>query len=226
MLNDSFDEILRKEKALDAEVLNIWGENAFLDGITCYEKFIKAKYRILWILKEVNNTNNKEKEHNRRKYHYSVQGSKTFYNIMRVCYAIFNSIEKYDKKLLAISKDECLINDSIVLDEIAIINVKKSGGNSITIPGSIDREYKKQGVKQFLMKQIDFINPHIIINSSRVLQLYKDLCNDNYSKINGELYSIYNNRLIIDTGHPLMAPTKYYCDQILKIVFENINKIN
>jgi hypothetical protein len=73
---------------------------------------------------------------------------------------------------------------------------------------------------------INFINPQIIINSSGVEQLFIDLSNGNYSKDNGELYSIANNKIIIDTGHPLRAPTEYYCNQILKIVFENLNKIN
>jgi hypothetical protein len=215
-----------KEKEFDQEINKIWGERAFLDGITCYENFYKTKYKILWILKEVNNTNNKEKDQNRREFHGKVQGSQTFYNIMRVCYAILNGIEKYDKNLLAISKDECLINDCIVLDEIAIINVKKSGGLNFTAPGTIDREYMKQDVKKFIHKQIDFINPHIIINSSGARQLFYDLCNNNYVKNKGELYSIFKNRIIINTGHPLMAPTEYYCNQILNIVFENIDKIN
>jgi len=214
------------ENELDQEIIKIWGEKAFLDGITCYDKYIKAKYKILWILKEVNDTNNKEKDQNRREFHAKVQGSQTFYNIMRVCYAILNGIEKYDKKLLAISKDECLINDSIVLDEIAIINVKKSGGISVTASGAIDKEYMKQDVKQFTLKQINFINPQIIINSSGVKQLFYDLCNNNYEKSNGELYSIHNNRIIIDTGHPLMAPTEYYCNQILNIVNGNIYKLD
>jgi hypothetical protein len=223
---NSLDEIKKIESSLDEEILKIWGEDAFFDGITCHEKFLKAKYRILWILKEVKNKDNKEKYQNRREFHGIVQGSQTFYNIMHICYAILNGIKSYDEKLLAISKDECLINDCIVLDEIAIINVKKSSdGINKTPKGTIDREYQKQDVKQFLMKQINFINPHIIINSSGAIQLFKDLCNDNYSENNAEFYSVFNNRLIIDTSHPLGAPKKYYCDQILKIVFENINNI-
>jgi hypothetical protein len=224
MVDDKSEGMLKLERTLDDEIFTIWGKDAFLDGITCHDKFAKAKYKILWILKEVNDRDNRN--HNRREFHAQVQGVQTFYNIMRVCYAILNNIERYDKKLLAISKDECLINNCIVLDEIAIINVKKSGGRNITMPGTIDREYLKQDVKSFLIKQIDFINPQIIINSSGVKQLFIDLSNGNYLKDNGELYSIANNRIIIDTGHPLMAPTEYYCNQILKIVFENINKIN
>jgi hypothetical protein len=224
MAENLLEKVLKTERTLDNEILSIWGEDAFLDGITCHEKYFKAKYKILWILKEVNDRDNRN--HNRREFHAKVQGIQTFYNIMRVCYAILNGFERYDKKLLEISKDECLINNCIVLDEIAIINVKKSGGKNITPPGTISQEYLKHDVKQFLIKQIDFINPQIIINSSGVKQLFIDLSNNNYTKNNGELYSIANNRIIIDTGHPLMAPTEYYCNQILKIVFENINKIN
>ena len=150
MPKNSLDEIKKMENTLDEEILKIWGENAFIDGITCHEKFCNAKYKILWILKEVNEQNSKDR--NRREFHAKVQGSKTFYNIMRVCYAILNGIETYDKKILSISKDECLINDSIVLDEIAIINVKKSGGGNSTPPGTIDIEYKKQDVKEFILK--------------------------------------------------------------------------
>jgi hypothetical protein len=173
MNNDVMEEALEIERALDHEIFKIWGEDAFLDGITCHKKFNKAKYKILWILKEVNDRDNKN--HNRREFHGKVQGVQTFYNIMRVCYAILNGIEKYDKNTLAISRDECLINNCIVLDEIAIINVKKSGGKSVTYPGAIEREYMKPDVKQYLIKQINFINPQIIINSSGVKQLFLDL---------------------------------------------------
>ena len=112
-----------------------------------------------------------------------------------------------------------------VLDEIAIINVNKSGGASSTPAGKMDLEYKRDGVKDFLFRQIEFINPDIIINSHDVSQFFLDQAGNNeIKKINGEQYSMNNERLIIWTSHPNRAPKESYCNNILNIVNDNWKK--
>ena len=76
-----------------------------------------------------------------------------------------------------------------------------------------------ENCRSCLLKQIEFINPEIIINSHGVYKFFIDLVGNNeIKKIHGEQYGINNNRLIIWTSHPNRAPKKNYCNNILNIV--------
>jgi hypothetical protein len=215
----SIEKFLTRQTELDTEMSKIWG-NPYLDGITDYEKYIKAPIKILWILKEPNGMGGG----NHRIFHKDVRDyslwQMTFGNIMRVGYGIFEGCNNYNE-IPEIDKSECLIGDYPILDEIAIINVNKSGGNSSTPQGKLDIEYERTGVKEFLHKQIEFINPEIIINSHGVYRFFLDQIGDNNIKvINGEKYAMVKNRLIIWTSHPNRAPKESYCNNILRIANE------
>jgi hypothetical protein len=208
------EQYLSMEKALDKEMASVW-PNTFYDGIADYDKYCKAKYKILWILKEVNKRD--EKYHDFREFYKIVEKEQTYYNIMRVSYAMLNDMTEYDEKKLHIS-DESLIDDEPVLDQIAIININKSGGGSTSNQNFLEGEYGRNGVKELLFKQIELIDPQIIINCHHVRNFFMDqIGSAKHEKDHGELYAFTGKRLIIDTGHPLMAHTQSYCDQILKI---------
>jgi len=229
-------EFIQKQTELDSEMAKIW-ENPFLDGVTNYENYIKAPVKILWILKEPNNSGKNSREGgNQREFHNFIgdydNWQMTYANIMRVAYGILTGSKNY-KEIPAIDKKECLIKDENgdewpVFDEIAIINVKKSGGGSITDKKSLEMEYKREGVKEFLFKQIEFINPEIIINSHGVYEFYNDLTfneglgfsHEVGSSDNGVRFSINNNRLLIWTSHPNNRTTtaENYCNNILDVV--------
>jgi hypothetical protein len=87
MLNH--EEYLEKEKELDLEMSKIW-DNPRLDGITNFEKYIKAPVKILWVLKEPNG----KRGGNHRNFHKDVRSyglwTRTYANIMRVVYGILN----------------------------------------------------------------------------------------------------------------------------------------
>jgi hypothetical protein len=212
------DDFLKQQNELDVEISKIW-EYPHFDGITDYELYKKAPVKLLWILKEPSNTiaeNSRESCLNVKDY--SPYWQNTFANIMRVAYAILDGDKDY-AEIPSINKKECTIGDSIILDEIALININKSGGSKITLPGKLNREYKRAGVKEFLLKQIEFINPEIIINSHGVRPFFNDQTGGNETKkINAEEYAVNNNRLIIWTTHPTRAEPKSYCNNILNIV--------
>lgn len=166
------EEYLKIENEMDAEMATIW-EKPYLDGITDFENYKKATTKLLWILKEPNSIGGG----NQRVFHKDVRDysrwKSTFGNIMRVSYAILEKIDEY-KKIPEIDTKECTINNKPVLNEIAIINVNKSGGGSITPSGKLDVEYRRKNVKEYLFKQIELINPQIIINTHDVYQFFKD----------------------------------------------------
>jgi len=211
-------EFNKQQENLDNEMSKIW-EHPFVDGITEYKLYKDEPIKILWILKEPNGT----KGGNHRELHLNVKDyysrwQNTYANIMYVGYGILEDIKKFSE-IPHINKDECLIRDQGVLDRIAIINVNKSGGGSRTPKGKMENEYKRTGVKDFLLKQIEFIAPDIIINSHGVRQFFIDQVGDNeIKKINAEEYSVNNNRLIIWTTHPNGAHQESYCNNILNIV--------
>jgi len=212
------DDFLRQQKELDEEISKIW-EHPHFDGIADYELYKKARVKLLWILKEPSNTiGGNSREFCLNVKDYSPYWQNTFANIMRVAYGILDGDKDY-AEIPTINEKECTIGDSIILDEIAIININKSGGGKITLPSKLNREYKRIGVKDFLLKQIDFISPDIIIHSHGVYQFFLDQTGGNeIKKINAEEYAVNNNRLIIWTSHPNRAEPKSYCNNILKIV--------
>ena len=230
--NMNIDEYLKHEKEMDIEMAKIW-ENPFLDGITNYQMYVKAPVRILWILKEPNNSGeNSRKGGNQREFHKDIRDyvywQSSYANIIRVAYGILAGKKEYNE-IPPINTKECMIEENgdewFVLDEIAIINVNKSGGASSTPAGKMDLEYKRDGVKDFLFRQIQFINPDIIINSHGVYQFFLDQAGNNeIKKINAEEYSVDNKRLMIWTGHPNRAPKEKYCNNILNIVNNNLEE--
>jgi hypothetical protein len=222
MDNEHFQ--LRQDE-LDEEIKKTWGEDSFLDGITNFEKYQRAKVKILWILKEVNNRDGRH--HNRREYHEKYATQKTYLNMMLVCHAILHSLPEYDKNILTITKDETLIEgkgleDGVVLDHIAIINVNKGqDGKSSTPSGKLQNMYiNNPQIKTFLLKQIDFINPQIIINTHDCDALSKDLIGkDKFKKIYDCNYEINNNRLILQYWHPgIPMDEEEYCSALIKTV--------
>ena len=211
------DEYLKIEKEMDVEMSKIW-DKPFFDGITNYELYKKSPIKILWILKEPNGKGGG----NHRIFHEDIRNynrwKSTYGNIMRVGYAILDGISEF-KEIPSIDTKECTIANVPVLDEVAIININKSAGGSVTPIGKLDIEYKRDGVKEYLLKQIEFMNPEIIINSHGVYKFFLDqIENNEVKKVHGEQYAINKKRLIIWTSHPNRAPKESYCNNILNII--------
>ncbi|WP_461257386.1 hypothetical protein [Treponema sp. R80B11-R83G3] len=215
-------EFKEKENELDEEMKTIW-ENPCVDGITEYSLYKDEPVKILWILKEKNGS---DCSITHRDFHIDVRRytrwQATYANIMYVSYGIREGI-KYFSEIPHINKEVCTIGkeNEIVLDKIAIININKSGGGSRTPKGKMIKEYERPGVKDFLFKQIEFINPDIIINTHGVENFFNDQVGSNEIinfEYNAERYAINKNKLIIWTTHPCGAHQESYCNNILNII--------
>jgi hypothetical protein len=206
------NEFLKKEEELDRELSSIWGEYSIVDGITDYAKYDKCNTKILWILREPNTGGIKQKW-NHRVFHkddYTKYNKwkATYKNIILVSYGILKGMYKVESILPDFDEKSGKIGDSNVLEEIAIINVKKTGGKSTSNRGELNREYARPEVKEFLFKQIEFIKPDIIINAHGITAFTDDQ------------EEILKERLIIKTYHPAQTrlPRNLYCNNTLNLV--------
>jgi hypothetical protein len=201
------------EDFFDEEIRNSWGNNATFDGITDIEEYQKASVKILWILKEANNGD----EENpilfyQRDFHKDItkqnrEGKNypwwnTYSNILYASFGIihnevfknFNGMEDLDRKTAK-------IDGEYILSKIAFINVKKGSGGKSSNSNQIEKNYIEN--KEVLMRQIQGINPDVIINCSKVTQITIDL------KQSG-LY-----KLVLEKGHPMAKSPWKYVDDIL-----------
>ena len=219
-----------KEADFDKEIKKNWAYPV-LDGITDLKLYKQAKYRILWILKEPNKSDDKKEEWNHRDFHYEgTAGYKrwfvTYKRIHYISYGLLNDDIscRYD-----IDMETAKINGINSLQQIAIININKSGGEAFSNQAKIDMHYEEK--KEILHSQIDGINPEIIINVSRCEPLFNDLSENNkIQKLrNSELrYCITPERLVIDYYHPGVhskgITDEKYCNDMFNAVKKWANK--
>lgn len=221
--------MLRTEDELDQEMCSRYGSSCIRDGITNIEKFYNAEtnYRILWILKEPNSS---DEGWNMRNFHKALNKKRedktrkdarwnwksTYQKIVQVSHGLLHGIYHYEK---IPASNEIVVD---VMNSIAFINVKKTGGTEKSKWKVINQSYTDH--KEFLHKQIEEISPNIIINCSGINQLFRDLsAKSNCSVINEKVdpfsYSFGNERLIINAYHPnerRLGKVKYF-DVIAKI---------
>jgi hypothetical protein len=220
------EEFEKKDLELDEEMDQIWGKGANVDGIACFEEYQKASPKILWILKEPNG----EGDWSYKDFLIDIskcgnsQVMQTYGRITEVSYGMLKGITEYDKEKLR-STGKGRIAGEYVIGNIAVINVKKTGGKSGTQPGTIKDEYVRNGVKDFLLKQIEFIAPDIIINCygycyGEAWQFFLDQAGVSGKYSGGTQYLIKNKRLYIWTSHPNRAKAVSYFNTLLKIFNE------
>ncbi len=188
----------------DAEIKKAYGKNSVVDGITDMSRYKKADPKILWILKEANNSHTSNPNENQRDFHTDVTSypkwKLTFKRIISCSYGII-----YKNKELNVDENACINGVNVMLD-IALINVNKCGGNSRSNNSSISAKYNEY--KDVILEQIKQINPDVIINCSEVLSLTSDLqdrfvLSEEIKKRNANAKVYYNNeKLLIDYCHP------------------------
>lgn len=217
-----FDEIIRQE----------WGSPIIKDGIIDIEKFLTAKPKILWVLKEGNEKSpNKDRDH--REFHENVtvypKWSITYENVIKSTYGLLYDCRFSD--LPRLDNNDAKINVENVLLKVALINVNKNGGVGTADRTNIELNYSLH--RKVLLTQIKEINPDVIINCSRVFRLFNDVSSekfydlekDNLNKIN---FSYNNDKLFIDYYHPgcrkSTKTTEQYCSDIINI-YQNWLKI-
>lgn len=194
------------------------GKNPILDGIVCEEKYNKSKYKILWILKEPNGEDDdwdmREFIGNKKyltNYHL---WRRTFLPIIYSNYGILNNFCQWND-MEDIDKDISMFE---VLRQIALINIKKISGKSVSNYSVIWHEYNLY--KDIILKQIECYKPDIIIGGGTLHIVAEDLGFDHEKmKPSGEsaTYLFHKNQLFISAYHPNQRKHKQqeYCDDII-----------
>ncbi len=164
------------------------------DGINNETLFEKAKRRILFITKEPNDPKQKEGDYRNwwkkgLKYTFS-------HRIAEWSYGILNDFPPIEQ----IQKDKEGYKN--VIFQIAFMNVKKSGGGGNSKYEIIEEHLIKN--KQNLIKQIEIINPEIIILGLTWKRIRNMLFDTVQWKSSGYHIPIgkFNNAKVIDFYHP------------------------
>lgn len=213
--NSDFDETIKKE----------WPSPVMYDGITNMEQYKNSNPKILWILKETNENGNGE-DRNHREFHENVTvyayWKRTYKKIILSTYGLINNVSFSDMLFFANDKNLCGHYD--ILNQIAFINVNKTGATSQSKNCYISKYYQKH--KDTLLTQVDEIAPDVIINCSRVGAFFDDLSEHyNLTKqvkktTDNWIINYANNgkKLLIDYWHPnAKIEDDWYCTQIIDI---------
>ena len=134
------------------------------DGIIDKKQYVCAPYKILWILKETNGQDfelawalgYQAKQKNWGGFH------KTYRRVVQISSAILE--KNWD------SMSDAKQKFPVIIPQIAVININKTGGTSKSKHKEILAYYNQN--KQLLMRQIKAINPDIIINANQVNEMF------------------------------------------------------
>jgi hypothetical protein len=196
------------------------------DGVVDIDCYIASNPRILWILKEPW----EELDEAGRGGDWSVtQGllSKpletnrgTYAPMAYVTYAIFHGFPAWDK-IHYVTQDPEVAN---CLRCIAYINISKLPGPKQSNSTSIALAYTKN--RNLLLKQINTINPDIIIGGSTLYLFFDDLglTREMFTKHGSASFCANEGRLYIDAYHPnqrTVTPADYVND-IVSIVRDEL----
>ena len=191
--------------------------DSVIDGIVSKERFCKARYKILWILKEPSDEEgggwSLTEFLSQPKKVMPYARKSTLQPIIHVSYGILKGPVPY-----AELPDSTGIID--ILTEISVINVNKLPGGSRSDPSILKAAYNE--FKELLYIQISCISPDVIIGGNTLSLFMQDL-NVQQSEIDKSHTDTFffkkYNRLWIDAYHPgqtNLTQEKYY-NQILEI---------
>ncbi len=200
---------------------------AIIDGIVDVDKYLKSPKKILWILKEVNSSNDPGDwsltdtiSNLKTKTGISKRWAHTFNPIVYTTYGIL-------KNKLWDDIEYTYDNPNIIdcLKSIAYINIKKISGNSVANNNKLLEHYHKY--KEIVLDQINYINPDIMIFGNTFWIMKEDLGLNKY-ELNTEKahIHIYKNKskILIDAYHPnnkVRGLTQQkYCDSIIETVLD------
>ncbi len=216
---------------------SIISENAELepisDGIIDVDKYSKARYRILWVLKEP--YDDKDDDGNpfgggwsipeliRSKktiWEFEGGGRPTFRPMIYASWGILNDFCQWED-MKDVEDDPSMLE---ALKSLAYINIKKIPGKSESRGSHLQSAYDHD--KELLFKQIACINPEIVIFGYTISYFLSDLGfkNDDLQKSGSLKYIIHNKKIYIDAYHPAQRPgvtgvhVKEYCNDIINVV--------
>lgn len=207
------------------------------DGAVNIEKYLKAKYKVAWLLKEAYC----EKDGTGGDWHYSeildvdnlydslIQPNAsraTWAPIVYASYGILKGYRYYDD--MDFIKDDPSMAQ--VVREIAIVNAQKLPARQHTVTDikDIQEAITKHG--NLIMEQLELLNPDILIGGA-TMKLYKQLFalkDDEMKTVGCVNYWIKDEKLYIDAYHPAQRQLSHevYVDSILAAVDVFTNRKN
>lgn len=189
-------------------------------GIIDPERYLKAKYRILWILKEPvggSSWNYSEKFKDKDWIEPLSAQNPTLRKVIYTSYAILNGSE-WDEIPYA-RKEEAFEH----LRDIAFVNIKKSPEYNVASDEEIKEAYKQN--EQLLQEQINMCDADIVIFGNTLQYFHKELFEgletaERQNTEYGNAYYDTGKKLYIWTWHPAVrrATDKDYVMDIANIV--------
>jgi hypothetical protein len=192
---------------LDEKIKERYKNNAVLDGIVNFDKFIdmETNPKILWILKESNIANPETAYKNgcfplneslNEDISKHSNWKRTWELVMEISDAILHNAQDWQDEVPLIDR---LLKEEVI-KKIAVINIKKTGGGAGSDQKVINDFYQKD--KDIINEQISAIAPDIIINASRVDALFNDLKISESKRIDQFDVAKFYGGIIINAYHP------------------------
>lgn len=168
------------------------------DGIVNEKEYLDSKYKILYIMKEVNSYQNGGWSLTEIISNGAIP--QTWDNVARWTEGILNLEKDFDWEYLSRDND---IRRSIYLKKIASINLKKTPGRHTSIAKEISIGAKNN--KEIIKKQVDIYQPDIIICCGTSGIFVKDCLESGLTwqmTSRGIEYMILDNTIIVSFSHP------------------------
>lgn len=217
MLNN-FVEFKNEIDSLEQEIFEFYNSKNEIkrklisDGIVNIEEYYNSNIKIMWILKEPRDGKNStgggwsivENLKDVRSKGLNKDSPQTFLPIIYTTFALLNDIKNYSQ----LETKKVYTDYSKCLNNIAYINIQKLPANSNSKNKEVEKAYEVD--KEIILKQIQAINPDVIIScvgNNIFMNLKKDLN-----------IEFVNKKKFINSYHPAQISIKRteYVNRILK----------
>lgn len=174
-----------------------------IDGIIEPEKYLNAKYRILWVLKEANSeTDTWSYLENFKDKEWLYRCGKSIPTLKRIIYITNGILRDCEWSEIPDASNEKSFEP---LQDIAIINIKKIPGGSISGGDEIQQAYYDN--HELLVRQIETYNPNVVIFGNTLQYFHKTDFDglETAEKQNTEYGNAFydtGDKLYIHTWHP------------------------
>jgi hypothetical protein len=193
-----------------------------IDGIIDIEKYLCAKYRILWVLKEASSNDSWSYPVKFKDIAWLKEKGKSVLTLKRVIYTTYGILRDCEWHEIPDANNEKSFEP---LQEIAIINIKKIPGGSISENNEIQQAYYDN--QELLKRQIEIYNPNVVIFGNTLQYFYKSdfdglVTAEKQNTEYGNAFYDTGDKLYIHTWHPAVRGAgfndKEYVMDIVNIV--------
>lgn len=178
--------------------LKINNPSIVTDGVVNEKEYLDSKYKILYIMKEVNSYQNGG--WSLTEFISNGAIPQTWDNVARWTEGILNLEKDFDWEYLSRAND---LRRNIYLKKIASINLKKTAGKHTSIANEIGIAAKNN--KDIIKKQVDMYQPNIIVCCGTGGLFVKDCLESDLTwqmTSRGIEYIIFDKTIIVSFSHP------------------------